>query len=62
MKVTITGCEGSYWGDENVSNWIVGNGCTSFRGTEISFSLMIKQIKWVSCMVCKLYLSPAFEK
>ena len=27
-----------------------------------SVSLMIKQIKWVSCMVCKLYLSPAFEK
>lgn len=62
MKLAINGCEGSYWGDEDVSNWIIGNGCTSCRGTEKSLSLMIKHIKRVSCMVCKLYLNSAFGK
>lgn len=32
------------------------------RVTEKSLNLMNKHLKWLNCMVCKLYLNPGFEK
>lgn len=52
--MTAKGCKGSFWGNENILEFIV---VTVTHICEYTKSYWIIHVKWVSCMLCELYLN-----